>query len=392
MSSLYYVDSDDNNNDKFSRQKLSSLISSYLEPVDPSLAITRTFRLVLLLLLSNHINKAYDLLCILYKHKQNIVPSKQYKKNHPSLALEYFWQSHQTTHPRPDDAFEFDAMYCYGINVSTPRETVLARKQWGEYRDFCRTGWMFEHHKLREPRDVHVWRKTDDPAMIAMCCRLLAKKKDEGQYPSVARTEEALEAAQKLYAQPQTCITEWKFDGTEDCRIQIQIRHSSLLFRRLAVELAIRLGYLKTAADILSSQLRLDGFNHGGLLQEFLFLPGIYDVLPLLAERGKEGNPYFITTEDAEAMMKEIINTVELRAKEGRQWSLAPEKVSWRELLDRLAKGAWKVNHKEYRKNDVKCAEDILFPPATEKQIRRVEKRVGELPADFKEMVRIANG
>lgn len=41
---------------------------------------------------------------------------------------------------------------------------------------------------------------------------------------------------------------------------------------------------------------------------------------------------------------------------------------------------------------DVTCAEDILDPPATEEHIRAVEKRLGVLPADSKEMGRIAIG
>ena len=50
------------------------------------------------------------------------------------------------------------------------------------------------------------------------------------------------------------------------------------------------------------------------------------------------------------------------------------------------------MNRGEYRSNGVRCAQDILYSPATEKQIKAAEKKVGELPADFKEMVRIANG
>jgi hypothetical protein len=227
--------------------------------------------------------------------------------------------------------------------------------------------------------------------MLAMCARLLAKNKKEGQYPSPERTREALAVAKKLYELPEAPITEWRYDGTSKIGAK---RHSYLLYRRLAIELAIRVGELETAAEFLSLGLRLDGFNalNGGDVHDYLFVPGIYDVLPLLAKRGKEGNPFFISGDSAEVMVREIIGILELRAREGRQWSLAPEKVGWKELLDRLAQGAWKVNRKEYRNMDVTCAEDILYPPATEEQIRAVEKRLGELPADFKEMVRIANG
>ena len=160
------------------------------------------------------------------------------------------------------------------------------------------------------------------------------------------------------------------------------------------VELAIRVGELETAADVLSQALRLDGFNSmdGGQLDRFLNLPGIYDVLPLLAEKSKEGNPFFIEKDDAKAMVHEIIGTLELRSEHGRQWSLAPDKVGWRALLDRLANAAWKVNSEEYKGSGIKCAADILQKPASEEDIKAVENRVGELPEDFKQMLRVADG
>lgn len=57
-------------------------------------------------------------------------------------------------------------------------------------------------------------------------------------------------------------------------------------------------------------------------------IPGIWDVLPLLNEKGKEGNVYFITEGDADVLVKGVIGALKLRAKEGRQWSLAPEKIT----------------------------------------------------------------
>lgn len=260
----------------------------------------------------------------------------------------------------------------------------LERSQWGKHRECTRTGWMLDHCSLPEPEDPHVWRDTDDANMLGMCCRLLAKHKTERQYPSQERMKEALEVAKKLYSQPQVCVSEWKFQrGVR--------RHGALVYRRLAVELAVRTGGLECAAEMLGLGLRLDGFSEvdGGSIREYLMLPGIWDVLPLLAAKGKEGNPYFIEKEDAEVMVKEIIMTLELRARDGRQWSLAPRKIGWEELLNRLAEGAWKVNRKEYRTMGLKCAADILFPPATEEEIAT---SYGDLPQDLKEMVRVANG
>ncbi|TVY39334.1 hypothetical protein LOCC1_G008518 [Lachnellula occidentalis] len=263
-----------------------------------------------------------------------------------------------------------------------------SRSQWGKYRECTRTGWMLQHCKLPEPADPHIWTKTDDVSMLAMCCRLLAKEKIEGRYPALERMGEALEVARKLYARPQVPVTEWKYE-----RGGVR-RHGELLYWRLVVELAVRVGELETAAGVLGMGLRADGFNVycGSDVTEYLALPGIWDVLPLLAKRGKDANPFYIEEGDAEVLVKEVSRAIELRARDGRQWSLAPEKVGWEELLRRLSVAAWKVNRRWYRRNGVKCADDILFSPVTEEEIDAAEREFGELPADFKDMIRIANG
>jgi hypothetical protein len=353
---------------------LSLLLSSYLEPVDPTPAIQQSLRLVHLLLLSNYQSLANELGHVLYKHTESIIPPESSSPlKYSSLALENFWLTHPE-HPRPE---KINAWSIEG----------LEKAQWHRYRECTRTGWMLEHCCLPEPASPHIWRETEEPATLAMCCRLLAKDKTEGQYASKENMKEALEAAKKLYAQPQIQIKEWKYERGAPKR------HSYLLYRRLVVEIALRVGELETAAEVLALALRVDGFNdsNGGSLDEYLMLPGIWDVLPLLAKRGKEGNPYFIEEGNAVVMVKDVIRMLELRVREGRQWSLAPEKVGWEELLRRLAEGAWKVNPREYKRMGVKRPEDILFKPATE-EIVAVENRFGKLPADFKEMILVANG
>ena len=121
-------------------------------------------------------------------------------------------------------------------------------------------------------------------------------------------------------------------------------------------------------------------------------MPEIYAVLPLLAAKGQTGNPYFIEEAIAREIVQQITETIERRAKFGRQWSLAPERVGWKELLDRLANAAWIVNFKEYRKKGFTSAADILNPPASEEDIEVAEAEVGELPEDLKEMYRISEG
>lgn len=369
---LSYIDSP-----AFHQHTLSGLIHSLLDPQDPTPAIRRTFHLASLLLLSNHIDHAHSLICALYRHVDTILPPSSRSTYIPNafLALNYFWQTHPT-HPRPANA-----------NAYASPAAALAREQWAHYRECTRTGWMLEHCGLHEPDDTHVWRERDDALMLAMCARLLAKSTTEGVYPSEERMREALAAARKLYAQPQVPITEWNAATTVR-------RHAYLLYRRLVVELAIRVGDLETAAEVLGLGLRLDGFDvyNGGQLERYLFLPGIYDVLPVLAEQGKASNPFYIEADDAVAMVRALTEALKLRACKGRQWSLAPEKVGWPELLDRLAKGAWEVNSREYKARGVKSAMNILYPPTSEDEITAAEMRVGELPADFKAMVRVANG
>ena len=401
MDSLSYVDEGMLNS--FTRHKLSKLQSGFLEPVDPSDAIRTTCRLAQLLLLSNHLDHAHALLCALYKHVDAIFPPAKAKagvgvgvpriQQHaeevipPSQAVEYFWTVHNSTHARPANS---------GTSAS---EQKIAGAQWGKYRECCRTGWMLEHCNLPEPDHPHVWRETEEPALLAMCCRLLAKNKmradyknrAQGAYPPLEQTVEALAAAKKLFALHEAPRVDREVNRAYGDRSAPK-RYSELLYRRLGIELAIRAGELDTAVWFLSDGLVRDGFVNGGTLENYLFIPGIYDVLPLLAKRGKDRNPFYIEAKDASTMVAEISRIIEVRAVQGRQWSLAPEKVGWKELLHRLAEGAWKVNKEEYLLTGINSAEEILFQPASEEEIRAAEEKVGPLPPDFREMVGIANG
>ena len=390
MASLTFVDEADLNDvGYFVEHHVSDLVSSLLEPIDYDDGLRRVERVAQLLLLSNNIDQAYKLLCALCEHgkKRSTSPNNaQQSLQLSNRPFANFWASF----PALTSPEEFSNQQAGSEGLST-RQAWLARDQWREYRETNRTGWMLDRFNLPEPDDHHLWQETEDPHMIAMCARLLAKDKTPGQYPSLDTMREALAAAKKLYAQPQVPITEWNFqpNGSQTTR-----RHSYLLYRRLVVELAIRVGDLESASDVLSMGLRLDGFNSmdGGQLDRYLYVPGIYSVLPLLAKRGKEGNPFFIEEDDAAAIVEQITAALDLRAREGRQWSLAADKVGWRELMDRLAKAAWVVNRAEYERKGLTCAEDILYPPATEGAITEAESRVGELPAEFKEMMRVSNG
>jgi hypothetical protein len=334
MATLSYIDqADHGESGYFVKHNISDLVSLLLEPVDATEGLRKISRLAQLLLLSNQLDQAYALLCALDEHQEAILPPSSLSNHALQMGtrpFSHFWEAYPTyAYPgkAPEKLEDSDV-------ASARRKT----QQWHEYRECTRTGWMLEHCNLPEPTDPHKWRETDDEPMIAMCARLLAKDKTPGQYPSEQRMREALDAAKKLYAHPQVPITEWKFkwDGNKTVR-----RHSYLLYRRLVVELAIRLGELETAADILSMGLRLDGFNDvdGGQLDRYLVLPGIYDVLPLLAKRGKEGSPFYIETEDANAIVKEVKAAIQLRAREGGNGHLRLKRLAGKSCLIDLPRG-----------------------------------------------------
>jgi hypothetical protein len=370
---------DQNDSGPFAPHALSPLIHSLLDAKDPSPAIRSTLRLAHLFLLSNHLSLAHKLLSSLYKHTHTIIPlnpNEDSPLSYPTLSIENFYQT--KIHERPEN-----------MPVIEKWSASLKTEQWGKYRECTRTGWMLDHYQLPEPSDPHIWRESDEPRILAMCARLLAKSKVQGEYASLENLREAVEVAKKLYALPQVCVSEWDFGKARNEGVE---RHSHLLYRRLVIECAIRIGDLETAAEMLSLGLRIDGFAHAFDLEIILMIPGIFDVLPILAKMGKEGNPFFIEEGEGEEIVKKIVETIEERAEKGRQWSLALEKVGWKELLGRLSRGAWKVNRREYKEQGVSSAEGILFEPATEEEILAAEEKCGELPSDFKEMVRVANG
>jgi hypothetical protein len=62
-------------------------------------------------------------------------------------------------------------------------------------------------------------------------------------------------------------------------------------------------------------------------------------------------------------------------------------------VVEQTCCGRWKIHQKEYKRMGITSADRILlYDPATEEEIQAAEAEVGELPADFKEMLRLANG
>lgn len=269
MASLTYIDqADRGESGHFVEHHVSDLVFLLLEPIDHSDGLHKVERLAQLLLLSHNIDQAYKLICALCRHHKAILASSkdaQQPFRLSSRPLANFWLSHPT-YVCPEEPSDQQV----DTNAIAIREERLAADQWREYRETTRTGWMKDRFDLPEPGNPHIWEDTDDAQMIAICARLLAKSLTPGEYPSLETMREALAAGKKLYTQPQVPITERKLQNNGS---QATRRHSYLLYRRLVVELAIRVGDLESATKILSLGLRLDGFNtmDGGQLDRYLY-------------------------------------------------------------------------------------------------------------------------
>ncbi|KAJ5804086.1 uncharacterized protein N7518_000389 [Penicillium psychrosexuale] len=337
------------------QRSLPRLINRYIYEEDSTITIFDILRLTELLILSSHFTEAHLIASTLYTLVRDFEltdngKKRDFKIDTPS-TLEVFWNVNQSVFPRPQRA-------PHSVRDDNHKMS-LRQKQWSNYAQCTYSKWNVEFMDNESPSSV--WRETDDPATLATCARLLAKTTTRYTYPPENLAREALEVAQKLYATPDIPKEAWAWKSNEPRR------HAHLLYRRLPIELAIHLG-------------------------DFLMVPGIFDVLPLLARGGKESNPFSIPKQDAVGMVREITAVLELRAKHGGHRELHPTKVGWSELLNRLAEGVWHLHHEEYQEMGIKNANDLLYEPATKEEITAAEKKVGELPADFKEMVRVANG
>lgn len=279
-------------------------------------------------------------------------------------------------------------------NLTAPKNVAVGQHEtvtWGleSYRSVNSperyASWFTKHyaHIIFDHDDLHQWRSSDDPVAIGHCFHNLMSEPVAGSPPSLANAQEALSAARKLYEQPQPDIRKRDSAGA--------IIHNHYISRDMAIKVAIYVGDLQAALDILRLTLEFDAFWHRhAKLIVFLRIPGIYKVLSLLATEGLEANPYYIDPDTAKAIVAGLKGAMESRIANGQSAPL--EKASWKDLLNRLAKAAWKVNEKDYKRQRLSNFKDVLFSPATKEGIEEAEKVVGKLPNDFKDMVRISNG
>ena len=183
-----------------SHQTLPRLIRSYIDKEDFSYAVCDILRLTELLILSSHFTEAHLIASAVFR----LVKDFEFTDKGENLdfeiytptTLDIFWSVHKSIFPQPRRAPYSDR---------EDRETWITQQQWGKYRECTRTGWMLQHVGLAEPENPSsIWRETDDPAMLAMCARLLAKTTVPCTYPPDNLAREALEVVQKLYATPDT--------------------------------------------------------------------------------------------------------------------------------------------------------------------------------------------
>lgn len=256
----------------------------------------------------------------------------------------------------------------------------------GRSEEFCQR-WL-EYVLERHPHvkfgttDLHQWRETDDPIVISYCSHRLLVPREVGLKPEKTACQEALQAALKLYSQPSCYGNKWTTEPS-------QFVHFELIDRTAALSLAIEVGDLEAAADILEFASSLEGIPQAGAYK-YLQVPGVFEVLPIFASRGPERNSYYISENDAKNIVAGVKAAMESRITKGQQGFL--DGISWTELFNRLKVAAWKVYSKSYKKQGLNSEDDILFPPATKEEIAAAEETVGTLPDDFKEMIRIANG
>lgn len=292
-----------------------------------------------------------------------------------------FFESHPDYKRPPDETVPLDPQSVWELDHF--RKYLCG----GRSEEFCQRWleYVFERHpRVKfDATDPHQWRETDDPIVISYCSHRLLVPSEVGLKPEKTAYQEALQAALKLYSQPHRYGEKW----TTEPR---QFIHFDLIDRQAALSLAIEVGDLEAAADILEFASSLEGITQGGQAHKYLQVPGIFKVLPIFASRRSENNSYSIKENDAKNIVAGVKAAMESRITKGQQVFL--DGVSWTELFDRLKVAAWKIYNKSYRKQGLTSEDDILFPPATEEEIAAAEERVGTLPDDFKEMIRVANG
>ena len=294
-----------------------------------------------------------------------------------SLTAESFFASHPTYQRPPQELvpmdvyshIEFDhkQKYMYGQSTeSLPFWMEFHRNEVGTHvPDF-------------DSADLDLWKTTDDPFIISYCFYSNLNNPELGQPPSKEACKQALPISLKLYSLPNGNANE--LAGR---------RHWELVPRTTAMAIAIRASELEIAADIFQIASKLEGL---GITKAagFLQIPGIYDVLPILAKRGTAANKHYINAEDTATIVRDFKEAMTARLAAVPHSGIP--KVDWKNTLNRLAVAAWTVHGKSYRAKGFTYSDDVLFPPATEQEIIEAEKLVGPLPEDLKQMVRVSNG
>lgn len=293
---------------------------------------------------ANHVNIFYEL--ILAMASFDVCLMKANPKRRPvglnilqlGHTAQCFFESHPDYKRPPGETVPLDPQFVWELDQF--RKSLCGCCS----EDFCQR-WL-EYVLERHPHvvfgttDLHQWRETDDPIVISYCSHRLLVPSKVSLKPEKTACQEALQAALKLYSQPYRYGDKWAIEPSH-------FVHFDLIDRTAALSLAIEVGDLEAAADVLEFASSLEGIPQAGAYK-YLQVPGFFEVLPIFASRGPERNSYYISENEAKNIVAGVKAAMESRITKGQQGFL--DGISWTELFDRLKVAAWKVYSKSYRK------------------------------------------
>ncbi len=275
------------------------------------------------------------------------------------LLLEVIWSS------RPD--LRFAEVRWEPLSAEEQELVALQTRE-----RICTTDYFFRPRVL--PQSPHDWRDSSDPAFVEECARMLSWPSGD-KWPDDETTREVLEAMQKSRS---------LLNGE---RPAPSIRSYSL-----EVGTALRVGTeeaREVTEQILENSNDVDWHHSSNKswMSDCLCFKNMRPVLSSLSAQVLK-----LSRVDAGAACRDLVEAIESRL--GGDLQVPLPSVGWNELLDRLAKAAFLVygGDEYYKEVGIANYEDILFPPATQEEIEEAEDTLGELPADFKEMVAVHNG
>jgi hypothetical protein len=276
------------------------------------------------------------------------------------LALELFWGAIPNSGRPENTPWATDVEMLEGVKQKNDPGTVDFYEKWTNSEDVA----MFD--APGSDFDAHFWKESEDPFDLALCAKILCRPRDE-KVPSREKVEESFEAIDKLF-------TTLGGSGKD-------------LPMRIYFILAVWLGRREKAIKILErAYSRIPGQF---LLHTFMDIPQLYE---LLATSSLGDTPPLRLLGGGELVIVEEELLAALTTRIERDWKPPLHDVPMAELLRKFSEAAFFVNRDEYVKRDVNSPKEILCGPCTEEEVATVERDMGPLPPDVKEMALIADG